>query len=206
MTKDRSDACACASRQGDAPMAPMPEVCLDDLFRLHADQVARWASRLCGPGVEVDDVVQEVFMIAHRKRKEFRGDSRPSTWLYGITQNVVRHRRRNERVRRFFLGEVERDTQPARPTPVEEFERREASRAVYRALDALPEKYREVFVLFEIEGLSGAEICELTGRNASTIRVHLMRAREQFFKRLGALGYDNLRGDPGVANREGVSS
>ncbi len=162
---------------------------VEDLYRAHAAKVARWAGRLCGPTLEPEDVVQEVFMIAHRQMGRFRGHAQATTWLFGITKNVVRHRRRNERVRRLFLGAAQtQPEQPSRPTPVEDLERHEAARTVYKALDGLADKYREVFILFEIEGLSGAEICALTGRNASTLRVHLMRARAQFLERLTILG------------------
>ena len=156
------------------------------LFREHGDAVARWAARLGGPLLEVEDVVQEVFLTAHRQLPTFRGDAKPATWLFGITQNVVRHRRRRERLRRLVFGASTdaADAVSNRPTPVEMLERREAERAVYAALSGLADKYRTVFILFEIEGLSGAEIAELTGLHPTTLRVHLHRARAQFASRL----------------------
>lgn len=160
-----------------------------EMYREHAQTVARWAARLAGPSVEPEDVVQEVFLIAHRQLDGFRGDSRLSTWLFGITRNVVRHRRRGEQLRRLLLG-VARDANApdTRPTPIEEVERREATSILYRVLDGMAEKYRTVFVLYEIEGLSGPEIAALTGIGEATLRVHLFRARAQFAKRLKLLG------------------
>jgi RNA polymerase sigma-70 factor (ECF subfamily) len=159
------------------------------LYRAHVQQVSRWACRLAGPTIEAEDVVQEVFMIAHRQLPTFRGDSQASTWLFGITQNVVRHRRRKENVRRWLLAAVsnagsDAPAPPARPTPVEELERREATATVYRALDGLGEKYRTVFILFELEGLTGPEIAGLLGLPAATLRVRLFRARALFADRL----------------------
>jgi RNA polymerase sigma-70 factor (ECF subfamily) len=65
-------------------------------------------------------------------------------------------------------------------TPVDEFERRQASEMVYRILDRLPAKYRNVMVLFELEELSGEEIATLTGLKPATVWVHLHRARARF--------------------------
>lgn len=166
-----------------------------DLYRDNVQAVARWAGRLGGPSLEMEDIVQEVFMIAHRRLPDFRGESRVSTWLFGITQNVVRHRRRKEGLRRWLSLAADDPGQspPPRPTPVEELERREATRIVYRALDRLREKYRTVFVLFEIEGLSGPEIAALTGLSPATLRVQLHRARAQFTAALEEIGREGSR-------------
>lgn len=169
--------------QGDSPRA------IAELYRVHGKQVTRWAARLAGPSLEVEDIVQEVFLVAHQQLSGFRGDSQLSTWLFGITTNVVRHRRRKERVRRWLMGLVSAEPPPvpSRPTPVEALLRSEASATVYRALETLPDKYRTPFVLFELEGLSGQQICELTGIHPSTLRVHLLRGRQRFAEAVRAL-------------------
>jgi RNA polymerase sigma-70 factor, ECF subfamily len=172
----------------DPPAAPPVALELGALYRAHAQTVARWAGRLGGPTVDAEDVVQEVFLVAHRLLPEFRGEARITTWLFRITHNVVRHRRRRERVRR-LLGagndEAARRVASLRPTPVEDLERVEAQRAVYGILDGMSDKYRTVFVLFELEGLSGEEVAALTGQRLGTIWVWLHRARAQFLKELG---------------------
>lgn len=176
-----------------------------DAFYLHHVQlVSRWVARLAGPELEREDLVQEVFLIAHRRRDSFRGAAKVSTWLFGITQNVVRHRRRKERVRALLLGAATDlgRLAPLRPTPVEELEQREATKTVYRLLDDLPDKYREVFILFEIEGLTGAEIGALTGLNLTTLRVRLHRARARFMANLRAQVGDDHRAEEGGASRE----
>lgn len=182
-----------AAAQAPAVRVPGPQTSLpaerptiEALYREHAPQVARWAARLGGPNVEVEDVLQEVFIVAHRQLPGFRGDSQVSTWLFAITRNVVRQRMARERVRRFFLNALgsESALDEGPRTPVEDVERRESMALVYRALSGMPEKYRTAFVLFEIEGLSGQEVSELTGVKVSTLRVWLMRARAQFTVRL----------------------
>jgi RNA polymerase sigma-70 factor (ECF subfamily) len=176
----------------------------DAFYQQHVHLVSRWAARLAGPELETEDLVQEVFMVAHRRRDSFRGAAKISTWLFGITQNVVRHRRRKERVRRLLLGAA-KDVgrlEPRRPTPVEELERREATKTVYHLLDNLPDKYRDVFILFEIEGLGGAETAALTGLNMVTLRVRLHRARARFLANLRAAMGDEV---PAAAARGGVA-
>ena len=154
------------------------------LFEAHADAVAGWASRLGGPLLDVDDAVQEVFVIVHRRLDRFRGESSVTSWLFGITANVVREQRRKARRRRWFGRRHDDDNvevaRASQPTPIEELERHRRTLAVYRVLDAMREANRAVLILFEIEGLSGDEIAELTGMRVATVWVRLHRAREEF--------------------------
>jgi RNA polymerase sigma-70 factor, ECF subfamily len=157
---------------------------LDALYRAHAPAVARWASRLVGPGSDVEDLVHEIFLVAARRLSEFRGDAKVTTWLYRITERVALDRRRRDRFRRWFSlarsVEIETVLSPARPTPVDVLERRQSSEAVYRILDRMPDKYRTVLILFELEEMSGEEIATLTGLKLTTVWVHLHRARARF--------------------------
>jgi RNA polymerase sigma-70 factor (ECF subfamily) len=153
------------------------------IYRAHAQTVARWANRLGGPEIDVDDVVQEVFLTAHRLIGGFRGEAKITTWLFRITQNQVRHQRRKLRYRRFLGGsadDVAGQVASPRLTPVEELEQRQASQTVYRVLEGLSDKYRTAFILFEIEKLSGEEIATLLNQKVNTIWVWLHRARAQF--------------------------
>src|SRR5437879_2718197 len=93
------------ARAADDRQDPAARPTLAALYREHAPTVARWAARLGGPWVEVEDVLQEVFVVAHRQLPSFRGDSRVSTWLFAITRNVVRQKRERERVRRVLFAQ-----------------------------------------------------------------------------------------------------
>lgn len=154
------------------------------LFEAHADDVAGWASRLGGPLIDVEDTVQEVFIIVHRRIDRFRGESSVKSWLYGITANVVRQQRRKARRRRWFgRGAADADvdaTRASQPTPIEELERHRRTLAVYRVLDAMRETNRAILILFELENLSGETIAELLGIRVATVWVRLHRAREEF--------------------------
>jgi RNA polymerase sigma-70 factor, ECF subfamily len=164
----------------DAAEAPS----LDGLYRAHAATVARWVAHLGGPRVEVDDAVHEVFLVVGKRLREFRGDAKMTTWLYRITERIVRGSRRRDRLRRWLdlvrRVDVEQSLSPPRLSPIEELERRQSRETVYRILDRLAEKYRRVLVLFELEELSGEEIAALTGIKLATVWVHLHRARALF--------------------------
>jgi RNA polymerase sigma-70 factor (ECF subfamily) len=159
------------------------------IYSNHGEAVARWVLRLGGPSFDGADAVQEVFAVVAERLPTFRGESKLATWLYGITENVVRQLRRRERVRRWFFGvESERIDPPAAgPQPLEVIEQRQSNEQVYRALDRLREPYRSALILFELEGLSGQEIAELKGCNVATVWVWLHRARAQFLKQLDGL-------------------
>ncbi|MDB4969989.1 MAG: polymerase sigma factor RpoE [Myxococcales bacterium] len=154
------------------------------LFEAHADEVATWASRLGGPLLDVEDAVQEVFIIVHRRIDRFRGESSVTTWLYGITVNVVRQQRRKAQRRRWFGRGVDAadadTTRASQPTPIEELERHRRTLGVYQVLDAMRETNRAILILFELEGLTGEAIAELTSMQVATVWVRLHRAREEF--------------------------
>lgn len=153
-----------------------------DVYRDHVQRVARWVSWSAGPGADVEDLVQEIFLRVHRLLPQFRGESQISSWLFSITQNVVRTRRRKERFRRLFSFAGDPDqvqVASQRPTPLEDLERRRSAETIYAGLDSLAEKYRQVLILFEFEGLSGEQIAALTGLKVETVWVRLGRARKQ---------------------------
>jgi RNA polymerase sigma factor (sigma-70 family) len=155
---------------------------LEEAYRDWADTAARWAQRLGGSEVDSDDVVQEVFLVVSQQLGRFRGDARFSTWLFEITRKITANHRRQHRWR-FWGARTELDRQPSGGhAPDAELERRQAIAGFYQALDRLPERYRTVLVLYEIEGLSTQDIAELRQLKLSTVRVQLWRARERFMK------------------------
>jgi RNA polymerase sigma-70 factor (ECF subfamily) len=171
---------------------------IEHLYRLHARTVARWAARLGGPGTDVEDVVQEVFLVANRRLRTFTGDGRVTTWLFRATANVAAAARRKRRLARWFGATTEVEASgmgAAGPSPGDALEQRQQAAQVYRALDALPERMRRVLVLFEMEGLSTPEIAELTGARVATVRVWLFRARAKFQEHYQAAGDDGQGGE-----------
>ncbi len=166
-------------------MRPSGAIDLTELYRAHVHDVGRWAERLAGPGFDLPDLVHEVFEIAQRRLPSFRGDSSVKTWLYGITEKVVRHRRRKDRLRQWLSGqasEVFRHLPAPGPSQHEHLEQKERSARVYSVLDRLPERDRELLILFEIEELAGGEIASLLGMKVANVWLRLHRARARFLQ------------------------
>src|SRR5512141_648390 len=76
-----------------------PELLFDHLYENFEPMVERWVRRLCGPSTDLEDLIHDVFVVALRRRLEFRGDAKVSTWLFRITQLVVRKRRFRRKLR-----------------------------------------------------------------------------------------------------------
>lgn len=134
--------------------------------------------------------------MVHKELPRFVGRARLGGWLFHITNNAVRHRRRKDAVRRWLhisTDDVSLDIESTSATPDELVEQRQSRELVYRALEALPERYRTVVVLFELEGLSGEEIAELVDVNLSTLWVWLHRGRAMLAKRFAELSEGALR-------------
>ena len=156
---------------------------------LHRAQYAfvhRIARKLGAREDEVDDVVQEVFIVAYRRLGTFT-HGKLSTWLYRITANLVFSRNRGRRIREALFswfapaGGVVRG-------PDRDVEAREAERDVAKVLARMADKKREVFVLFELEGLSGDAIAELVGCPVETVWTRLHYARKDFERIARELG------------------
>jgi len=161
------------------------ELDIGGLYRQHARTVARWAGRLGGHDVDVEDVVQEVFLIAKQRLRRFDGGQQISTWLFRTTEKIVQTARRKQRLRR-WLSLSTQVPAPGMGTPhrgpAEVLQCRRDIDCVYRVLDRLNEKQRRVLILFELEGLSTHEIAALTGVQVGTVRIWLFRARARFIK------------------------
>lgn len=178
-----------------SPGAPLS---FETVYRAHAKTVSRWASRLLGPGGDCEDVVQEVFIVVRHKLPRFDGAAEITTWLYEITVRVVQDWRRRRRWWSWVTGRgpspsrSRAQTPPSLPgggahDPVPRLEGRERVLRFYRILDRLPEVYRTTFILFEVEGLSGERIAEITGARLGTVWVRLARARRTFIQRMRQL-------------------
>jgi RNA polymerase sigma-70 factor (ECF subfamily) len=191
-----------AVRSISAPALPVPalvpaeRLTVEEVYRRHGALVVRWAMRLGGPRVDLDDVVQDVFVRVQKDLAGFRGDALLTTWLYQVTRNVVGHRLRKERFRRWLGGtpaETAGHLPSATMSPVEAVEKRQAAERLYRALDGLSEKDRTVFVLFELERLGGEEIARIMDAKVGTVWVWLHRARARFFDKVRALDTEEAR-------------
>jgi RNA polymerase sigma-70 factor (ECF subfamily) len=152
---------------------------LAEVYEAHFDFVWRSARRLGIASLHLDDVVQEVFLVVFRRLAEFEGRSSLKTWLFAITRRIVRDHRRSARRRPAEpLGAIE----PADLGPSADMQlaRDEESRLLHAVLDQLDEDKREVFVLAELEQMSGPEIAEALDVNLNTVYARLRAARAAF--------------------------
>ena len=166
------------------------EISLGALFDEHGGHVEKWVRRLGGPACDVEDAVQEIFLQAFRRLPYFRGEAKVTTWLFAITERVIYRRLRRERRRRFIAphllqGEEELSVDPS--TPASELDRKEKVVVLYKALGRIPQKYRTVLMLYELDGLSGGEVADLTEISVDAVWARLHRGRQMLAKVLHRL-------------------
>ncbi len=156
-----------------------------DAYREHFRYTWALVGRLGVPPSHVEDVVQEVFLVLHRRRHDFRNESSVKTWLHGIALRVARRHR--GRIQRGELAPLPPNTHSKSPS----VESRVAGRAQLARLDALldqlPDEQREVFVLAEVAQLRAPEIAEVMGIKLNTVYSRLRLARSRMKTSLEAM-------------------
>lgn len=134
---------------------------------------------------DAEEVAQEAFLKAFRSLRSFRREAQFSTWLLRITLNEARMRLRKRReisLESVFPNHEESDYTPIllvdwREIPVEALLREETRRLLRESLAALPENYREIITLRDVNGLSTAEAAETLGLTLGNAKVRLLRGR-----------------------------
>jgi RNA polymerase sigma-70 factor (ECF subfamily) len=158
----------------------------DEVYEQNFAYVWRSARRLGVSDAAIDDVVQEVFMVVHRRLPEFEGRSALRTWIYGIALRVVRDHRRSMRRKSPHSVRPEAPVDPdalgdtGSRGPHESAAKAEAVRVLHALLDQLDDEKREVFVLAELEQLPAPEIASALGVNVNTVYSRLRAARQAF--------------------------
>jgi len=145
-----------------------------DLYEANVDRIYRLAFRLAGDEDLARDFTQEAFIRAFQRIGDFRGDSAFSTWLHTIAVSVSLNGLRKVkriRARETVLEEAVSVGQTARQADPDLRDR------LYRSIDALPEGYRTVFVLHDVEGYTHEEIGRMLGIQSGTSKAQLFRAR-----------------------------
>lgn len=163
------------------------------LYEEHFDYVWRTVRRLGVIEASVDDVVQDVFVVVHRRLPTFEGRSKLKTWLYGVMRRVVSdyHRSRSRRHPNAPIEEPIEDVQALGPEG--EAQRSEAHILLHRLLDRLDQPKREVFVLAELEQMTAPEIAEGLGVPLNTVYSRLRAARASFNEGVARLQAERRR-------------
>jgi RNA polymerase sigma-70 factor (ECF subfamily) len=158
------------------------KVSVQSLHAEHGAFVWRTLARFGVRASDLEDMMQEVFVVVHRRLDSFDPQSKATTWLFAICMRVASdYRRRLRRKPEDALSpELAASLRAASATP-EELAAAQQSRARFeRALDAMDDDKRAVFVLYEVERLSCAEIADLVGAKVGTVYSRLHAARAEF--------------------------
>lgn len=159
-----------------------------ELYNAFQPRILRYLTRLVGEH-EAEDLAQEVFVKISRALPSFRGDSQLSTWVYQIATNAALDRLRSPAYRRSFSVEPSDDPAciepgsppaliaPQAPSAEQQLVRQEMDECLAEYIQRLPNHYRTVFVLSDLEGLQNAEIAEILNITLGTVKIRLHRAR-----------------------------
>ncbi len=153
-------------------------------------RVLRYLSRLVG-GAEAEDLTQAVMLKVSEALPGFRGDSSVSTWIYRIATNTGLDRLRRKTGQPLTETELESAAGDSPPeAQIESVEatavREEMNACIREFIERLPENYKTVMVLSELEGFKNDEIGEILGLSLDTVKIRLHRAREKLRKELEA--------------------
>ena len=160
----------------------------EQIVRLYGPRLLSVTRRILRDEEAARDAVQDAFVSAYRSRKQFKADSRVSTWLHRIAVNAALMKLRSQRRKpetpiEGLLPEFTEDghhadrfvawTEPADVT----VSRKETAESVRRAIDRLPESYRTVLLLRDIEGLDTEETAKMLKITPNAVKIRLHRAR-----------------------------
>lgn len=159
-------------------LTPEPRLAFAALYRQHAGMVRRALRQLgVAPG-SLDDAVQDVFVVLHRRIDELERDRSLRNWLWGIARGVASGYRRSARRRDRLHAALPAPEGPG--LPERGVARREAADILDRFLGSLDADKCAVFVLSELEGRRGPEIAEQLRVNLNTVYARLRAARQRF--------------------------
>jgi RNA polymerase sigma-70 factor (ECF subfamily) len=166
-----------------AEPTPSPE----EIVRDYAPRVYNLARRMLGNDADAEDVTQEALMQAIRKLDTFRGESAFPTWLHRIAVNAALAHRRKRAVREEHRVPEPKDgyADNGEPVPVRRWSvqpdqamlDRETHELIEEAICNLPEGYRDVYVLADVEGLTNPEIASFLDMSVPAVKSRLHRAR-----------------------------
>ncbi len=157
----------------------------DILVSRYKDPLTNYIYRFLGDMKECEDLLQETFLRVYRNRHSYRRIAKYSTWLYTIAGNLARSEYRKRKRRRLYsLQSVNRDDEEYEvEIPDEQFspdkhtESTLQDRHIQEALKQIPEEFREVVVLRDVQNLAYEEIAEITGLPMGTVKSRINRGR-----------------------------
>ncbi len=161
---------------------------LSQLIELYHDSVYRYGRSVCRD-IDLDDAVQDAFVSLTRFRSEFRGEAGIGTWLFTTVRNACRQLLRPVARRRRLLGDqVEMDAldqvSADVPGPEDLAIRADLVKSVHTALERLSPEHRQILILRDIEGATGADTARELGLSIEAMKSRLLRARAALRKEI----------------------
>jgi RNA polymerase sigma-70 factor (ECF subfamily) len=162
----------------------------------HKNRLFNFVCRFVGDRETAEDIVQETFLRAFRRRREYRAIANFSTWLFTIAGNLAKSELRRRKRWRFLSLNWDEETETGIDIPDESqrpdtvTETSLADHQIQEAIESLPANYRKVVLLRDVEGLSYQEIAEIVGRPVGTVKSRVNRARLRLQRRLRMEGRD----------------
>lgn len=178
----------------------------EKLVRQYDRQVFRIANHITQNREDAEDVVQDAFLKAYQKLDQFQGNSKFYTWLVRIAVNESLMRLRKRRTGKMVSidedvqtdeGSMPRDLADWSPDPESLYGQSEMGEILKKVIQGLPQGFRVVFVLRDVEGLSTEETAETLGLSVPAVKSRLLRARLQLRERLAK--YFKKNGNAGGA-------
>ena len=183
----------------------------DTLVRKYERQIFRIAQHITQNREDAEDVMQDAFLKAYEKLDQFQGNSKFYTWLVRIAVNESLMRLRKRRTGRMVSidedmeteeGSVPRDLADWAPDPEQNYTQSELAEILRKTIQGLPQGFRVVFALRDVEGLSTEETAETLGLSVPAVKSRLLRARLQLRERLSRY----FRGRAARPRKQGVKS
>jgi RNA polymerase sigma-70 factor (ECF subfamily) len=172
-----------SKEQASEPAATQPSR-LREAFQTHGAFVCRSLRHLGVPEADLDDLLQEVFLVVSKRLDGYEERGRARAWLYSICSRITQGHRRKVTRRRESEPAAELAAQPSQLDAVQN---RQALELGFRLLQQLPAQQREVFVLYEVEDMPMVEIAQALGCPLQTVYSRLYKARERILAQVQQL-------------------
>lgn len=181
------------------------------LIQRYSDRIFNLAFRLTHNREDAEEVLQDVFVTLYRKLDRFEGKSAFSSWLYRITLNtafmVLRKRKQSPTISMEDIAPQVRESGSASTSPFANINyittRHQLRSVLEEAIGSLPDDYRAIFLLRDVDGLSNEEVGDVMGLSVSAVKSRLHRARITLRKRLKRFYQDYTHDDIILYGQEG---
>jgi RNA polymerase sigma-70 factor (ECF subfamily) len=169
---------------------------LEELLGSLAPSIHRFGMRMCKNAVDADDVLQDTLLNVATHLGEFEGRSSLSSWVFALTRSACARRRRGLKNRPPADADAVPEPADSAPSPEDRAVGEQLTKTLNAALEGLPEDYREVILLRDIEGLSASDAAEALGVSVDALKSRLHRARAALREALSPM-LEPVRTPPG---------